>query len=266
MPTPLPLPAERRLTVQGLTWRFLETPGTRDGPALLMLPGTLGTAAIFASTLQALGRRVRIVSLTYPMVEDILRLADGLDGLMRRLDLPRASVVGSSLGGFLAQHFAARHPQRVVQLVLGNTLSDPGLTRSLVGPRSLQSLRAMPATVHRDIVLDSVRSWPDTGAAQRDLKALLIDSGSRLLSPRAMKARVLAVQASPAVPPLSIPASRITVLDCADDPLLPRMVQDSVVQRYPGARHVRLNRGGHYPNVLCTQAYNALLARVLGLD
>ncbi len=115
-------------------------------------------------------------------------------------------------------------------------------------------------------MLDSVRSWPDTDAPQRHLKALLIDSGSRLLSPRAMKARVLAVQVSPAVPPLAIADSRITVLDCADDPLMPRVVQDSVVQRYPGARHVRMDGGGHYPNILRTQDYNALLAETLGLD
>ena len=149
----------------------------RRGPALLMLPGTLGTAAIFAPTLQALGARIRIVSVTYPMVADIARLADGLAALMDHLALARASVAGSSLGGFLAQHFAARHPGRVQQLLLGNTLWDPGLTRSLVGPRSLEALRALPAAGHRDIVLGSVRSWPEDTAAQRSLKALLLHSG-----------------------------------------------------------------------------------------
>ena len=38
--------------------------------------------------------------------------------LMDRLDLPRASIVGHSIGGRIAWTFAARHPERVSKLVL----------------------------------------------------------------------------------------------------------------------------------------------------
>lgn len=259
------LPPERVLKVARLRWRVIETAGRKDGPVLLMLPGTLGTAAIFSETLQALGRQVRMVSVTYPQIEDITRLADSLAGLLDQLGITHASVVGSSLGGFLAQHFAARHPTRVEQLILGNTLWDPGLTRSIVGRQRLDQLRAQPPRMHRDMVVNSVRSWPETDPLTAGLKARLIDSGTRLLSARAMKARVLAVQAAPAVPRLTLADARITIIDCDDDPLLPRAVQDSMVQRYPGARHVRLAGGGHYPYIVRSSAYNALLAQVLAV-
>ena len=259
------LPAERAIKVRGLVWRVIETRGAKDGPTLLMLPGTLGTASIFKDALRSLGTRVHMVSVTYPMIEDIHRLADSLAALMDKLGIPRASIVGSSLGGFLAQHFAARHAQRVQQLILGNTLCDPGLTRRLVGRQPVERLRATPASAHRAIVLASVKSWPETDPATKKLKAVLIDSGTRLLSARAMKARVLAVQAAPAVPPLSVPADHITILDTEDDPLLPREVQDSVLRRYPGAHHVRLSSGGHYPYIVRATDYTAVLERALGI-
>ncbi|MEO7241682.1 MAG: alpha/beta hydrolase [Variovorax sp.] len=257
---------ERAVKVDGLTWHLVETPGTRHGPTLMMLPGTLGTAAIFAETMTRFGERVRMISVTYPMIEDIERLADSLAGLMEKLGLEKASLVGSSLGGFLAQHFAARHPERVEQLILGNTLRDPALTRRVVSRQPVERLRQMPPKAHREMVLTSIESWPEDEPVQKKLKEILLDSGSRLLSARAMKARVLAVQAAPAVPKLTIPHERITIIDCEDDPLLPREVQDDVVRTYPGARHVRLPSGGHYPYVLRAKEYNAVLSRALDLD
>jgi pimeloyl-ACP methyl ester carboxylesterase len=259
------LPPLQTIKVGGLVWRIIETPGTKNGPVLFMLPGTLGTAAIFEAAMLELGTRVRMVSVTYPMIEDILRLADSLAGLMDKLGITRASLVGSSLGGFLAQHFAARHADRVDKLILGNTLCDPHLTRRVVERMPVDALRAQPAQAHRDMVVNSVRSWPETDPLGKKLKTILIDSGTRLLSARAMKARVLAVQAAPAVPALAIGGERITIIDCEDDPLLPRAVQDDVVRRYPGARHVRLSSGGHYPNILRTKDYNATLRQALDI-
>jgi pimeloyl-ACP methyl ester carboxylesterase len=184
---------------------------------------------------------------------------------MDKLGLARASIVGSSLGGFLAQHFAARHPDRVERLILGNTLFDPGLTRRVVGRQPIDRLRAAPASAHRAMILASVRSWPESDPAVKTLKTILIDSGTRLLSARALKARVLAVQASPKVPRLAIPGARITVIDCEDDPLLSRRVQDDVVRRYPGASHARLRVGGHYPYIVRPDEYCTALERALGI-
>jgi len=252
----------KTLKLWGLTWRLIETkPKAANAPALLMLPGTLGSAEIFWRQIVALGDRLRVMSVTYPQIADIERLADGLAALLDRNGVSRASVVGSSLGGFLAQWFAARHPGRVDRLFIGSSLADPKLL-DLTG-RTPAALESLPATRHRDFILASVRSWPEPEPVFAALKAVLIESGTKLLSPRALKARVLAVQRSPAVPRLQIPDGRITVIDCADDPLIPRHVQDDVRRRYQGAKYVRLPVGGHYPYITRSEAYTAILSRAL---
>jgi maspardin len=255
----------KRYKVAGLTWGVIEThpkkPAKKDAPALLFLPGTLGTAEIFGNQIEALADRVRVVSVTYPMCGNAAKLADGVAGLMERLEIPRVVVAGSSLGGFVAQWLAARHPLRIAALVIGNSLWNPAVLK-LTEIQREQLVRLAPAE-HRAIVLDSVRSWPETETVFSELKKFLIECGTKLLSAQTLKARVLAVQLSPAIPKLQLPAAKILVLDCADDPLIPRAVQDDLVNHYPGAEHVRLPTGGHYPYLTCPDEYTAVIERVL---
>ena len=46
---------------------------------------------------------------------------------------------------------------------------------------------------------------------------MLLHSGEKLLSAKALKARVLAVQQATAVPKIDLAPERIVVVDCADD-------------------------------------------------
>lgn len=48
----------------------------------------------------------------------ISMMADDLAGLMDELQIPRAHILGVSMGGFIAQDFALRYPEKVDRLVL----------------------------------------------------------------------------------------------------------------------------------------------------
>jgi len=52
---------------------------------------------------------------------DLETLARDVDGLLRALDVPRAHLVGHSMGGLVAQLVALNHPARVQSLVLAAT-------------------------------------------------------------------------------------------------------------------------------------------------
>jgi len=52
----------------------------------------------------------------------IEQLADDVAGFIATLGLPRAHVLGTSLGSVVAQHLAVRHPQRVDRLVLSSAI------------------------------------------------------------------------------------------------------------------------------------------------
>src|SRR5262245_26707483 len=54
--------------------------------------------------------------------------ADGLAALLDARRLERVGLVGGSMGGVVAQHFALRHPARLARLLLvatGGAMGDP---------------------------------------------------------------------------------------------------------------------------------------------
>src|SRR5512147_3119755 len=98
-----------------------------SGEPLVLLHGGLGAGEQFAPILPALGagRRVITVDLQgHGRTADIDRplrpelLADDIAALVAHLGLPRADVMGYSLGGLTALRTAIQHPACVGRLVL----------------------------------------------------------------------------------------------------------------------------------------------------
>lgn len=251
----------RPVRAGGQTWRVIETKATRGAPVLVMLPGTLGTAEIFWNQIAALKGRVRIVSVTYPAVADILQLSGGLAALLDKLGVAKTSVIGSSMGGFLAQWFAAHHPARVETLFIGNSLTDPLEVNPAKMPAA--ALKRAPAAMHRAIVLGSLDGWPEPESVFRRLKNILRHSGRRLMTADSLKARVLATVTGKEVPPPVLPQSRTVIIECADDPLIPRAAQKAMRRKYPRAKLYRLPRGGHYPYITRAADYTKIIAKHL---
>jgi maspardin len=245
--------AWQSLTVDGHEWRWLDTQA--DGPATILLPGSVGDSAMFVRTLLSLGERMRLVAVTYPALSDPAQLADGLAAVVKHLGLPPGRVVSSSFSAYWLQFYGLRHPQNVTSLVLGNGFVDgadlaanPMFDRQYVETISAQDLHAE--------WLKRVRAAP--AAPLQQLQEVML---AERQSPINLQARFLGVVRSQVCPPLPLPDTAITVLDCDDDPLIPPNVRERLRQQYPGARHVGLPTGGHYPHVLNPEAYEALLSQ-----
>ena len=218
-----------------------------------MLPGSVGTCEMFYKQIAALGRRLRIVSVSYPALSDPARLADGLSGLMDHLGLARASILGSSFGGYWAQFFALRHPGRLDHLFLGNIFLSPDelFANPLFDPAFIAATSAadLQATWR-----SRVEQAPDS-----ELKAIQLAMLSGRQSADNLKSRFEGVAAATPCPALSIPRERITVIDCEDDPIIPPRSRQAVRDHYAGAHLHTLKTGGHYPHILNPQAYDAVI-------
>ncbi len=141
-------PYGRRVNTAGGTALFIFEAGDRAAPALLLIHG-LGDEAdswrhvfrplaethhVIAVDLPGFGRSQPIASYRLPVVAHVLL------SLLDALNLPAATLVGSSMGAMLGQLLALRAPERVAGLILVG-----GALGKLAAPFSWPALRmALP--------------------------------------------------------------------------------------------------------------------------
>ncbi|HVA23332.1 MAG TPA: 3-oxoadipate enol-lactonase [Chloroflexota bacterium] len=103
-----------------------------SGPWLVLAHCLGGSLGVWQHQLDALARSAHVVAYDarghggsgHPAGEyGVSDLADDLVRLMDEVGIERASVVGLSMGGMMAQHLAADHADRVDRLVLADTTS-----------------------------------------------------------------------------------------------------------------------------------------------
>ncbi len=122
-----------------------------QGSPLVLLIGAGSTMAEWdPALLRLLARSHRLILLDYPGMglsgpwrgRSFDSLADTTAGLMKAIGLPRADVLGWSMGGFVAQRLAIDHPRRVSRLVLAGT--NPGGSRTVLGTPKAQEIDSEP--------------------------------------------------------------------------------------------------------------------------
>jgi pimeloyl-ACP methyl ester carboxylesterase len=145
---------------------FASLPQTRiawyergQGSPLVMLTGTGSTMSEWdPALLQLMARSRRLILFDYPGVgmsgpwhgRSFDSLADSTARLMKAIDLPKADVLGWSMGGFVAQRLAIEHPGRVSHLVLAAT--NPGGSHAVLGTPRAQAIDSEPNPPLADIL------------------------------------------------------------------------------------------------------------------
>lgn len=109
----------------GVTLQYAET-GRPDGEPILMLHGYTDSWYSFSRVLPELAPKYRGIAITQRGHGDSDRpgsytgddFAADVDAFMEALGIERATIVGHSMGSFVAQSVAIRYPERVEKLVL----------------------------------------------------------------------------------------------------------------------------------------------------
>ena len=116
--------------------------GPADAPVVVLIHGLGLTRAIWRDHIPGYAQKFRVLSYdlcghgdsALPHRTPALSvLAAQLVDLLDHLEIPRAALVGFSLGGMINRRFAINHPDRVWALVIQNSphLRDPGLQQQV---------------------------------------------------------------------------------------------------------------------------------------
>jgi maspardin len=251
----------KKLRVDGHTWDYVAF--GRGGTPVLFLHGMAGAYDIWWQVLKALEERYRVLSLTYPPVEGLEALARGILAILTKEGISRTNVVGSSLGGYLAQFLAARQPERIRRAVLANTFPP----NDLVAQRNRAAGRVLPLLPSWLLMRNFRQSveraiYPASGNSEI-VRAFLLEQSSGAMSKAQFLARYHCVIASfdpPELESLQIPTM---IIEADNDPLVDETLREMLKATYPSAMVRTLHGLGHFPYLNQPTTYSALLRHFL---
>lgn len=202
----------------------------------------------------------------------IRTMADDLAGLLDAMGIERAHLAGASMGGMIAQTFAANHPQRT--LSLASIMSSSG-ARALPTAhwKVLRLLLSRPpkGASFEQLVQHAVRLFRALGGpgftiTDAELRARCSRSIERCYAPAGTARQLLAIAASgDRSGDLRRIGTRTLVLHGDADPLLPLPHGRDCAGKIPGARLAVVPGMGHdLPPALIPVLRDALLAHLRG--
>lgn len=178
-------------------------------------------------------------------------MAGDAAGLLERLGIRSAHVVGASMGGMIAQEMAIHHTLHVRSLIcIMSSSGDPALPGARMGVLS----RAMFGPLSNDreaLIAHRVRMWQTIGSPEyptpvEDLRRLVISEIDRGYYPEGFKRQLAAIVASDSrlqgLAGLGVPA---LVIHGDADPLIPLPCGADIARRIPGARMEVIAGMGH---------------------
>ncbi len=227
-------------------------------PAVLLIPGLGGRAALWDAQVAALSAKFDPIAVSHGALASVEAFAANLVKMLDERKIERCHVVGQSMGGAIAQVLAEDHPGRVERLVLSSTWCGPTPAfRSSFELRKRMLLELGPEAYALHGVL---LGWPDEWlAAHPDLLRPVLEK-SEVPATLARLDAILAFERCAKLAGIRAPT---LVVCCEDDNVVPVAHSRRLAAGIPGARLELLPRGGHFPQVTQTAAYNAMLLAFL---
>lgn len=247
----------RHLAADGQAWEYVLV---GDGPdTVVFLHGLSGAHDIWWQQLEALAATHRTIAVTYPTVRTLSELSAGVIAILDAHQVATATIVGSSLGGYLAQYLLQHHPERIDRAVFANTfppndqLGDTHRLRAVVG-------RYLPERVVAAALRDS--NARNVVPASHDAPLVTAYLTEQAQAP-GLKRRLLA-RYHTVIEPFEIaapaPGGRpVLLLQSDNDPLIDAGLRATLRSTYPSAEVHTFVGGGHFPYLDRPGAYSAVL-------
>jgi len=220
---------------------------------LIVLPGLLCDARLWAASCRDLGRAVTVADLTRD--ESLAALAARV--LAEAPD--RFALAGLSMGGYVAMEIVRRAPGRVARLALLDTTAHPDRPEQTA--RRLDAVALVQAGRFETVVATLPPSLLGAAALADPRCAALVRDMARAVGPAAYVRQQTAIRTRPdSWPTLAGVACPTLVLCGAEDALTPPALMAEMARAIPAARFEVVAGAGHLSPIEQPAAVGAALA------
>ncbi len=194
-----------------------------------------------------------------PSVFSIAAIADAIAALLDKLEVKTATLLGLSMGGYVALAFAQRHPARLRALILADTraAADSDVARQ-------GRAQALDTLATRGVDAFLAGALPKQLVPDAPVELLNVVTRLAVKRPAALATAIAALRDRPdrsaEAPHIACPT---LVLVGAADQITPAAEMKALAQAIPGARFVELPNAGHLSNFEATTPFNRNVADFL---
>ncbi len=241
-----------------------------EGPPVVLLHAFPLDGRMFEPQAEALAARLIVPDLPgfgrsprAPAQPDMRYYAEGVRGLLDRLELERVVLGGVSMGGYVVFECMRLFPQRVSGLILANTRPEPD-SEEIRENRKEMARRIAEEGVGVLVELQMGRLLaPDTlendARVVEKVRTMILES-----NPNGVVAALGAMRERPDSTPLleriEVPT---LVIGGEEDGISSPEVMGAMAEKIPTSRHVTLPRAGHLANLEAPDGFNAVLREFL---
>jgi pimeloyl-ACP methyl ester carboxylesterase len=206
-----------------------------------------GAYDIWWQQIEALKGDYRIISTTLPTVNSLEKATNGLLKILEQEGVEKVTVIGTSMGGYLAQYFLQQHPDKLDKLVLGNTFPPNHILKA-----ENEGLRKWVPFIPEWVIMRGFRKNASEKVVPSSensplVEAYLHEQYSGYMRKKQFIGR-MDVVLDYYEPKLSSTHTSIPtlIIDSDNDPLIKPELQQELKELYPGATVFTFEGTGHF--------------------
>ncbi len=247
----------QQIEVDGRTWEYVHF--GQGEQTILFLHGMTGSYDIWWQVVENVADEYQVISVTYPPVDSLDGMAQGVLAILQAEDATSVNLVGSSLGGYFAQYLVAEYPNVVETAVFANTFPPNDIiaeeNKTLGG-----LLPVIPEWAIMGVLKGSTEDglYPASGNSEL-VRAFVLEQAYGRMGKAQFMARYHAVIdpfTAPDPAALGIP---VMIIEADNDPLVAEPLREMLKATYPDAAVHTLHAVGHFPYLNEPEMYTELL-------
>ncbi|MFH2114594.1 MAG: alpha/beta hydrolase [Spirochaetota bacterium] len=249
----------KEIKIDGKKWQYLSVgPGPET---ILFLHGMTGAYDIWWRQIEEFKTQYRVITLTYPAEKTLGELEKGVLAILEAEGVKQFNVVGTSLGGYLAQYLVSRHPSRIGKAVFSNTFPPNDLIKEKNG-----KIGALIPFLPEWLVMSVLRGsfeksvYPASGNDELTL-AFLLEMGYGRMTKAQVDARYRCVVEK--FVPASDTSVPLLIIEANNDPLVEPALREQLKRTYQSARAITV-ANGHFPYLGTPDAFNTVIREFFG--
>ena len=247
----------KSVSVNGEEWLYFS--GGTGNQTILFIHGMGGAYQLWWQQNAALENDYRVISFSLP--EGVNNLNGAYTGILKILEIENVknfNVVGTSMGGYIAQYLVNKIPNRIDKVVFGNTFPPntilaeknasiskvipyfPEVLISSLGDKKLRS-DILPAAKNSELLAAFLPSLPFS-------KKQFINRYYVVIDPFVSHPNEYKIKRIPKL-----------IIESDNDPLVELQLREDLKKLYPSARFRTFHNEGHFPYINAAREYNQFL-------